>query len=115
MRWLPVLMLIFPVLLQASSQPIPEWCKKLPRPIYKTLHRVLPDEPWFEVYLVKPGVYAIYEPREFQEVISYLIVGKDRALLLDTGMGMASIKKIVSELTSLPVIVLNTHTHADHI
>jgi len=27
----------------------PDWCKKLPRPEYKTLQRVLPDDLWFEV------------------------------------------------------------------
>ncbi len=28
----------------------PEWCKPLPRPEYKSLQRVLQDDPWFEVY-----------------------------------------------------------------
>src|SRR2546428_4960125 len=41
--------------LQTSVQ-IPEWCKQLPRPEYKSLQRVLPDDPWFEVYKVAPGV-----------------------------------------------------------
>src|SRR5215470_10713644 len=51
----------------------PDWCKSLPRPAYKTLERVLPNEPWFEVYKVRPGVFAIYEPKQAEEVISYLI------------------------------------------
>jgi glyoxylase-like metal-dependent hydrolase (beta-lactamase superfamily II) len=93
----------------------PEWCKPLPRPEYAQLKRLLPDEPWFEVYKVAPGTFAIYEPHQSEEVISYLIVGQKQALLFDTGMGIANIHKIVSRLTSLPVVVLNSHTHDDHV
>ena len=93
----------------------PDWCKNLPRPEYKTLERVLPNEPWFEVYRVRPGVFAIYEPKQAEEVISYLIVGTKQALLFDTGMGIANIRKVVTELTSRPVVVLNSHTHNDNV
>jgi glyoxylase-like metal-dependent hydrolase (beta-lactamase superfamily II) len=93
----------------------PEWCKSLPHPEYKSLERVLAGDPWFEVYKVAPGVFAIYEPRQSEEVISYLIVGHKQALLFDTGMGIADIRKAVSRLTSRPVVVLNSHTHDDHV
>ena len=93
----------------------PEWCKPLPRPEYAQLKRVLPDDPWFEVYKVAPQTFAIYEPHQSEEVISYLIVGTKQALLFDTGMGIANIKRVVSRLTSLPVVVLNSHTHDDHV
>jgi glyoxylase-like metal-dependent hydrolase (beta-lactamase superfamily II) len=92
-----------------------EWCKPLPRPEYAQLKRLLPDDPWFEVYKVATGTFAIYEPHQSEEVISYLIVGTKQALLFDTGMGIADIKKIVSRLTSRPVVVLNSHTHDDHV
>ncbi len=93
----------------------PEWCKPLPRPEYAQLKRLLPEDPWFEVYKVAPATFAIYEPHQSEEVISYLIVGQKQALLFDTGMGIADIKKIVSRLTSRPVVVLNSHTHDDHV
>jgi glyoxylase-like metal-dependent hydrolase (beta-lactamase superfamily II) len=93
----------------------PEWCRALPRPEYKSLERVLASDPWFEVYKVAPGVFAIYEPRQFEEVISYLIVGHKQALLFDTGMGISDIRKVTSQLTSRPVVVLNSHTHDDHV
>jgi hypothetical protein len=93
----------------------PEWCRNLPRPEYKILERVLPNEPWFEVYKVAPGVFAIYEPHQAEEVISYLIVGTKQALLFDTGMGIANMRKVVTQLTSRPVVVLNSHTHNDHV
>ena len=102
--------------LSFSPQTIsPDWCKSLPRPEYKSLERVLATDPWFEVYKVAPGVFAIYEPHQAEEVISYLIVGTKQALLFDTGMGIADIHKVVRQLTSRPVVVLNSHTHNDHV
>lgn len=102
---------------RVSAQPpvTPGWCARLPRPQYAHLERVHTTSSWFEVYRVDPGVYAIYEPHQWEEVISYLIVGNDRALLLDTGMGIGDIRALVAELTHLPVEVINTHTHHDHV
>jgi glyoxylase-like metal-dependent hydrolase (beta-lactamase superfamily II) len=100
----------------AAQNPIkPDWCRDLPRAEYKSLERVLANEPWFEVYKVAPGVFAIYEPHQAEEVISYLIVGRKQALLFDTGMGIGNIHGVVSRLTSRPVVVLNSHTHDDHV
>jgi glyoxylase-like metal-dependent hydrolase (beta-lactamase superfamily II) len=94
---------------------VPEWCAKLPRPDYAHLERVHAASTWFEVYRVDPGVYAIYEPHQWQEVISWLIVGSKRALLFDTGMGLEDIHAVVTSLTKLPIDVLNSHTHHDHV
>jgi glyoxylase-like metal-dependent hydrolase (beta-lactamase superfamily II) len=93
----------------------PDWCKNLPRPEYKSLERVLLSEPWFEVYKISPGVFAIYEPHQAEEVISYLIVGTKQALLFDTGMGIGDMRRLTSQLTSRPMVVLNSHTHNDHV
>jgi glyoxylase-like metal-dependent hydrolase (beta-lactamase superfamily II) len=99
---------------QAPVQ-VPEWCRALPRPEYKSLERVLLDDSWFEVYKVSPGVFAIYEPHQAEEVISYLIVGHKQAVLFDTGMGIGDIHRVTTRLTSRPVVVLNSHTHNDHV
>ena len=93
----------------------PGWCRQLPRPEYRALARVKSADPWFEVYRIRPGVFAIYEPHQWEEVISYLIVGERRALLFDTGIGVGRIRDVVSGLTPLPVTVLNSHTHFDHV
>lgn len=98
-----------------AQNAIPEWCRPLPRSEYKNLERVPVSDAWFEVYKPARDVFAIYEPHQAEEVISYLIVGKQRALLFDTGMGMSDIKKLTAELTKLPIIVLNSHTHDDHV
>ena len=93
----------------------PEWCRALPRPECKVLKRVPVTDPWFEVYTPAPDVFAIYEPHQAEETIGYLIVGKQRALLFDTGMGISDVKKVTAELTNLPIVVLNSHTHDDHV
>ena len=79
-----VLSLALPVALFAQTK-VPEWCRTLPRPEYETLRRVRISDPWYEVYKVAPAVYAIYEPHQFEETISYLIVGDEQALLLTPG------------------------------
>lgn len=94
---------------------IPEWCRALPRPEYKTLRRVPVSDAWFEVYEVAPAVFAIYEPHQYEETISYLIIGDKQAMLFDTGMGISDLRKLTTELTKLPIVVLNSHTHNDHV
>src|SRR5206468_3546785 len=86
------LFLAFSAGAQTSSY-MPDWCKALPRPEYKDLQRVLPAETWFEVYKVAPQTFAIYEPHQSEETISYLIVGTKQAVLFDTGMGIGNIQK----------------------
>lgn len=44
----------------------------------------------------------------------YLVLGNERAALIDTGMGIASLRHYVRSLTSLPLVVVNTHGHPDH-
>jgi glyoxylase-like metal-dependent hydrolase (beta-lactamase superfamily II) len=100
---------------QAQTTELPAWCSQLPRPEYGALERTSSADPWFEVWAVAAGVYALYEPNQFQEVISYLILGDESALLFDTGMGIASISTVVGALTTLPVQVLNSHSHPDHV
>jgi glyoxylase-like metal-dependent hydrolase (beta-lactamase superfamily II) len=102
----------------ASPAPAAEserWCDLLPRAAYGSLERIPVSDDWFQVYKVAAGVYAIYEPYQFQEVISYLILGSESAVLFDTGMGIGRIGSLVEGLTRLPVRVVNSHTHFDHV
>lgn len=91
------------------------WCDELPRPMYANLEKLSYSTDWFEVYGVKDSIYAIYEPYQWQEVISYLIIGNEFALLVDTGNGIGNIKEVVESVTNLPIRVLNTHSHYDHV
>ena len=91
------------------------WWDALPREEWSAFEKVEQDQDWFEVYRVADGVFALVEPRQFQETISYLVVGTNRALLFDTGLGLFPIRPVVEELTTKPVDVLNSHTHFDHV
>jgi len=70
---------------------------------------------WFEVYKVSEGTFAICEPGHWEGSVSYLIEGQNKAVLLDTGMGIGDIKKVIEHLTRLKVSVVNSHTHFDHV
>lgn len=70
---------------------------------------------WFEIEKIDDETYAISEYGHWEKVHSYLLIGKKSALLIDTGLGIGNIKKQVDKLTKLPVIVVTTHVHWDHI
>ena len=48
------------------------------------------------------------------EVFGYLVVGDERAILIDTGCGIGDLKGYVATLTDKPLTVLLTHGHLDH-
>jgi len=50
----------------------------------------------------------------FGNVYCYLLVGTEKALLIDTAYGEGNLRMFVEEITDKPVIVTNTHGHFDH-
>ncbi|CAH0307855.1 Hydroxyacylglutathione hydrolase GloC [Peribacillus simplex] len=72
-------------------------------------------DPWFTVQELDSGTIAISEYGHWEKVHSFLLLGETRAALIDIGLGICSIKRITDQLTDLPIIVLTTHVHADHI
>ena len=46
--------------------------------------------------------------------IMYLVEGEEKAVLIDTCLGVGHLRKFVENLTSLPITVLLTHGHVDH-
>lgn len=67
---------------------------------------------WFTTHKIAPNTWAIDD--NGIDVI-YLIAGTEHALLIDTGMGIGDLAAEVQKLTSLPLIVANTHGHIDHV
>ncbi|MBA2759665.1 MAG: MBL fold metallo-hydrolase, partial [Chloroflexia bacterium] len=53
---------------------------------------------WFAVDEPSPGVFRIQEPLHDENVKSFLVVGSQRAALIDTGMGVADIRAVVELL-----------------
>jgi len=92
-----------------------DWWNALPRKVYSELRKLESNQSWFEVYKIEPDIYVFYEPGQFEEVISYLVLGKKKAALIDTGCGIGNVKKLAEEFTQLPTIVVNTHSHYDHV
>lgn len=45
---------------------------------------------------------------------SYLICGKEKALMVDTGMSKGNLRAYAEQFTDLPIMVVNTHGHFDH-
>ncbi|QTL97543.1 MBL fold metallo-hydrolase [Iocasia frigidifontis] len=70
---------------------------------------------WFTVEEVDNKTFAISEYNHWEKVHSYLILGNKIACLIDTGLGIGNIKQITDSLTDLPVKVITTHVHWDHI
>jgi glyoxylase-like metal-dependent hydrolase (beta-lactamase superfamily II) len=70
-----------------------------------------PAQAWYTVRSLFPGVYRIAE----RGVNCYLVCGTERALLIDTGWGFGDLAGVVASLTTLPVSVVLTHGHPDHI
>ena len=50
----------------------------------------------------------------FATELMYLVEGDERALLIDTGSGVGSLKHCIKQLTDKPLTVLVTHGHVDH-
>jgi len=61
---------------------------------------------------VARGVWRVAEPGH---VNSWLVEGSERAALVDSGLGLFSIREVCERLTDKPVEVVNTHSHFDHI
>ena len=66
---------------------------------------------YFKNFQINNHIYQIKDP---MGVLMTLIIGSDKALLIDTGYGIQDIKKHVETLTDKPLIVVNSHGHMDH-
>ena len=70
---------------------------------------------WFTIDKIDDTTYIISEYRHWEETHCYLLIGKERCLLIDTGLGICNIYDEVRKLTNKPVTAVATHIHWDHI
>ena len=67
---------------------------------------------WFHVAELEPGVHLVAEPGH---VSCWLVHGSDRTALIDTGLGLCSIAAAIEHVVAGPVVVVNSHSHFDHV
>lgn len=74
-------------------------------------------EAWYETRGVGDGVTYIGEPfiKEFYRCNIWHVRGRDRDLLVDSGMGVVGLRAQVPLVTEKPCIAVASHTHFDHI
>jgi len=74
---------------------------------------------WFDDYYtiqkIDERTFAIGEPRYYQLNFNYLILGDSRAIIFDAGTGQRDIRRVVENLTDLPITFIPSHLHYDHI
>lgn len=66
---------------------------------------------YFSVLRIAENIFHIYEPGG---VYTTLIVGNERAMLIDTGYGYGDLSGFIGTLTDKPLDVVLTHGHTDH-
>ncbi len=65
----------------------------------------------YEIHWIMPGFYWI---EDSNNASIYLLEGRDRALVIDTGMAENDFVSMIKSLTSLPFDLAVTHNHGDH-
>ncbi len=86
-----------------------------------------PPKPEFQVHEYNPDLYILRESgcSNYEKPFLYLLFGKDKVLMLDTGAGKTDVADVVKSVIdrwlarnkreSIPLIVAHTHGHRDHI
>jgi glyoxylase-like metal-dependent hydrolase (beta-lactamase superfamily II) len=79
--------------------------------------RIATPETWYEVTTMSDGVTHIHEPHilPFYRCNIWHVRGRDRDVLIDSGMGVVSLRKQVALLAERPLLAVASHTHFDHI
>ena len=79
--------------------------------------KIYPVNPYVEVYQFRDNLYGLFIENcdGMGDVWMYLIVGPEKAMLIDTAFGLGDTKGLVDEITGgKPLIVANTHIGPDH-
>jgi glyoxylase-like metal-dependent hydrolase (beta-lactamase superfamily II) len=74
-------------------------------------------ERWFDYERLSDGITRIWEPHVIRVMQCNIwhVRGRDRDLLIDTGMGIASLREAAQHLFAKPLTAVATHTHLDHV
>ncbi|WEX85885.1 MBL fold metallo-hydrolase [Sinorhizobium garamanticum] len=80
------------------------------------MRRIAPED-WYLVKRLEDDVTSISEPfiQEFYRCNVWHVRGRDRDMLVDSGMGVVSLRQWVPLVTERELIAVASHTHFDHI
>lgn len=72
---------------------------------------------WFEFEHLADGVTRLWEPHVIRVMQCNIwhVQGRDRDLIVDTGMGIASLTQAAAHIFSRPLTAVATHAHLDHV
>ena len=68
-----------------------------------------------QAYPYKEIARNTYEIGEFDCASIFLLVGDEKAMVIDTGIGIGDLKGFIHTLTDKQLMVCFTHDHADHV
>jgi glyoxylase-like metal-dependent hydrolase (beta-lactamase superfamily II) len=79
--------------------------------------KIATPETWYESRSVGDGITWIFEPhiRDYYRCNIWHVRGRDRDLLIDSGMGVVSLREQIPQLSGRPLLAVASHTHFDHI
>ncbi len=79
--------------------------------------RIATEDSWYQTAAVGDGVTHIWEPhiKPFYRCNVWQLRGRDRDLLVDSGMGVVSLRERVALVAERPLLAVASHTHFDHI
>ena len=66
---------------------------------------------WKKLY---PDTYSLQDKGPAGNVSIFLLVGTEKALLIDSGYGLLDLPALIRKITDKPVVLVNTHGHLDH-
>jgi len=72
---------------------------------------------WYSSSVVEPGLTLVSEPavHDYFRANVYVLRGRDRDLVVDTGMGLVALRPALALSSGKPVIAVATHIHLDHV
>jgi glyoxylase-like metal-dependent hydrolase (beta-lactamase superfamily II) len=79
--------------------------------------KIATPETWYQTESLGAGVTHIWEPhiRPFYRCNIWHVRGRDRDLLIDSGMGVVSLRRQMAVLAERSILAVASHTHFDHI
>ena len=72
---------------------------------------------WFDIKRISDDIILLWEPHvtPLMRCNIWHVRGRDRDLMIDTGMGIVSLRQAAEHLLDKKVTAVATHTHTDHI